>query len=88
MPGVTNTVIFQVAIVTTGVAQQLPSHPLLIGGTLQASAAVTVGNTPAVTAATGYPLLDAGSVVSFSGSNTDQLWVLGTAASTVSFLGN
>jgi hypothetical protein len=87
MPSVGNTVIFTTTIVATGVAQQLPSNPLQIGGTLQsAGSAVTIGTT-AANAATGYPLAVDG-VVSFSGSNTNQLFVSGTAGGTISFLGN
>jgi hypothetical protein len=87
MPSVGNTVIFTTTIVATGVAQQLPSNPLQIGGTLQVSGeAVTIGTT-AANAATGFPLA-VGGVVSFSGSNTNQLFVSGTAGGTISFLGN
>jgi hypothetical protein len=88
MPSVGNSVIFTTTIVATGVAQQLPNNPLQNGGTFQSTAgAVTLGTTSAVTAATGYTLA-ANVPVTFTGSNTNQLFVTGTAAGTISFLGN
>jgi hypothetical protein len=88
MPSVGNSVIFTTTIVATGVAQQLPNNPLQIGGMFQSTGGeVTLGTTSTVTAATGYTLA-AGNTVPFHGSNTNQLWVVGTAAGTISFLGN
>jgi hypothetical protein len=91
MPAVGNSVAFQVAIASTGVPQQLPANALQNGGTLAAktgnTAAVSISPNPAVTATTGF-LLGAGQQAPFTGSNTNQLWVVGTAADVISFLGN
>ena len=86
-----NSVAFQVAITSTGVPQQLPATVLQNGGTLAAktgnTAAISISPNPAVSSTTGF-LLGAGQQAPFSGNNTAQLWVVGTAADVLSFLGN
>lgn len=88
---VTNSVVFQVAIAVTGTPQQLPATFLQVGGTLTAgpsnTANISVGPSPTVSATTGY-LLAKGASVPFNGISTNQLWVVGTAADVICFLGN
>ena len=91
MPSVNNTVAFQVALTATATPQQLPSNALQLGGTLKAStgnsAAISISPTPGVSATSGY-VLEGGDEVLFGGNNTDQLYVVGTSADVISFLGN
>lgn len=91
MPSVNNTVAFQIALTTTATAQQLPANALQLGGTFKAktgnTAAISISPAPGVSATSGF-LLEAGATVEFAGNNTDQLYVVGTAADVISFLGN
>jgi hypothetical protein len=83
---------FQVAIAVTNTAQQLPSNPTGRGVTLLAktgnTADIAVGNSSAVTTATGA-LLHSGIPVLFEdvNGNTNALWIVGTAGDVISVIG-
>ena len=89
MPSVGNSVAFQLTL--TGSIQQLPANAIQNGGTLAAksgnAAAISISPSPTVSATTGF-LLGAGQQAPFSGSNTNQLYVIGTSSDVISFLGN
>lgn len=91
MPSAGNSVAFQVALTTTGTPQQLPANALQNGGTFKAktgnSANISIAPSPTVSATTGY-LLEAGNTVPFTGTNTNQLYAVGTSGDVISFLGN
>ena len=84
-------VTFQVAIVTTGTAQQLPSNSVLNSITLSAkagnTASVSVGSASTVTSTTGY-ILAAGATVTIPcrSGNTNEIWIEGTSADVVSVI--
>jgi hypothetical protein len=85
-------VAFQAAIAATGTPQNLPSNPVVRSVTLTAkstnTAAIVVGNSPNVTATTGYVLEKGQSITLDAHSgNTNSLWVVGTAADVVSGIG-
>jgi hypothetical protein len=88
---VQNSVAFQVTIAASATPQQLPANALVNGGTLAAkagnTASIELSPNPAVTSSTGF-VLAAGQQVPFTGSNTNQLWITGTAGDVLSFLGN
>ena len=87
-------VAFQVAVVTTATAQQLPSNLITQGLLMLAAksgnaANIAIGTSSSVTATTGY-LLESGNSaqINLHGSNTNELWIIGTAADVLSVLGN
>lgn len=89
MPAVGNTVSFQVVL--TGSEQQLPANALQNGGSFTAkstnTAAIALGNTSAVSSSNSY-LLEKGVTVQFTGNNTNQVFITGTANDVLSFFGN
>jgi hypothetical protein len=84
-----NNVAFELTL--TGSAQQLPAHLLFNGGTLTAKSTNTgnvgVGLTSSVTASNSY-ILEKGVSLPIQASNTNQLWINGTASDVISFFGN
>lgn len=72
-------------IVASSAAQNLPHFPLLNGGvfTVSTGGSIAIGNSPSVSANNSY-VLSSGSVP-FRGSNTSQIWIIGTG--TLSFMG-
>jgi hypothetical protein len=88
--GSNNLVSFQVTL--TGSAQQLPANILKLGGVFKAGASnnasgIAFGTTSGVTAANGYVLFKS-ETFQFNGSNTNQIWVLGTASDVLYFIGS
>jgi len=88
---------FQVKIVTTGVAVQLPNYSLINGVILLAnstnSGPIYVGNSSAVTNVgngngNGFPLVAAGGNLQLSITNTNLLWINGTAGDWISVSGS
>ncbi len=86
---------FQTAIASTGTAQQLPANSVNGEGLVTLTsksgntANIVVGVSSAVTASTGYILVAGASVqLNLKNGNTNQLWVVGTAADEISVLGN
>lgn len=86
----------QVTIIATGVAVQIPNHSGYAGVVLRAKASnnnsgIFVGN-PDVTVTdtgngNGYKLLP-GEAISYACTNSDELWVNGTAGDVIYFTGN
>jgi hypothetical protein len=84
-------VAFQVTCAATGVAQQLPSNPVLNSVTIKARgsnvANISVGSSSAVVATTGYVLEKTQSVtIPLRSGNTNEIWVVGTAADVLSII--
>lgn len=82
----------QVAIVATGVPQNLPNVPVVNSITITApsanSANVAVSPSPTETATTGYLLAAGASVtVPLRAGNLNAIWIVGTAGNIVSIIG-
>ncbi|MHC5536676.1 hypothetical protein ACYOEI_00195 [Singulisphaera rosea] len=85
----------QAIIAVTGTAVQLPSHALINGVIVTAhgtnAASITIGGSSVTNTLTGSGNgveLAAGASVSAAVSNTNQLWVNGTAGDWISFIGS
>jgi len=85
---------FSVTVASTGVAQQLPSNAVNNSITMHAPTAntgtiVTVGNSSAVTATTGFIVeKSAYASLSIPGANTNSLWIVGTSGDTFNVIGS
>ena len=85
-----NVVALQGTITVTGTSQNLPNNPVVNGVVIAAksgnTASIEIGNSSAVTTTTGF-ILAAGTSVTVPCSNTNQLWLVGTANDVYSVLG-
>lgn len=85
-------VAFQTEITTTDTSQNLPSYPIIGSVTVEAPSTNTgnvfIGNSPDVTATTGYILEKGLSVkLDLPNGNTDSMWVYGTGSDVISVIG-
>lgn len=85
-------VAFQAAIAVTNTAQQLPSNAVVNSVTLTAkstnTANIVVGNSPSVTATTGYVLEKGLSIrIDLREGNTNSIYIVGTSSDVVSVVG-
>lgn len=85
---VSPTAVIEGQVTLTGAAQQLPNEPCM-SVTLEnvnTNNVVYVGHDTTLTVANGYPLRP-GATVSMDIDNANRIWVIGTAAQVIGYIG-